>query len=68
MYAENLHLVCSTSLEHVESRTGAVALVFRWHMTRLSPVSPQSGLAWPCFLFPLIGRVESRRAHGRRRW
>jgi hypothetical protein len=38
----------------VESRTGAVALVFRWLMTRLSPTLPQSGLAWLCFLFPLI--------------
>ena len=36
----------------VESRTGAVALVFRWLMTRLSPVWPQSGLAWICFLLP----------------
>jgi len=31
-----------------------VALVFRWLMTRLSPTLPQSGLAWLCFLFPLI--------------
>src|SRR5689334_23819092 len=38
----------------VESRTGAVALVFRWRITRLSPALPQSGLAWLCFLFPLI--------------
>jgi hypothetical protein len=36
----------------VESRTGAVALVFRWLMTRLSPTLPQSGLAWLCFLLP----------------
>jgi len=38
----------------VESRTGAVALVFRWLMARLSPALPQSGLTWLCFLFPLI--------------
>jgi hypothetical protein len=38
----------------VESRTGAVALVFRWLMAQLSPALPQSGLAWLCFLFPLI--------------
>jgi hypothetical protein len=24
------------------------------HITRLSPALPQSGLAWLCFLFPLI--------------
>jgi len=40
--------------KRVESRTGAVALVFRWRITRLSPALPQSGLAWLCFLFPLI--------------
>jgi len=40
--------------KRVESRTGAVALVFRWLMTQLSPALPQSGLAWLCFLFPLI--------------
>jgi hypothetical protein len=40
--------------KRVESRTGAVALVFRWRITRLSLASPQSGLAWLCFLFPLI--------------
>ncbi len=38
--------------KQVESRTGAVALVFRWLMTRLSPALPQSGLAWLCFLLP----------------
>ena len=38
----------------VESRTGAVAVAFRWLMTRLSPALPQSGLAWLWFLFPLI--------------
>ena len=31
-----------------------MALVFRWRITRLSPALPQSGLAWLCFLFPLI--------------
>ena len=31
-----------------------MALVVRWLMARLSPTSPQSGLAWLCFLFPLI--------------
>jgi len=40
--------------KRVESRTGAGALVFRWLMARLSPALPQSGLAWLCFLFPLI--------------
>ena len=40
--------------EKVESRTGAVALAFRWLMAGLSPALPQSGLAWLCFLFPLI--------------
>jgi hypothetical protein len=40
--------------KRVESRTGAVALVFRWLVSRLSPALPQSGLAWLCFLFPLI--------------
>src|SRR5262249_59014875 len=30
--------------------------------------SPQSVLTWFCFLFPLMGGVGSRRAHGRRRW
>src|ERR1700757_4526334 len=40
--------------KRVESRTGAVALVFRWRIPRLSPALSQSGLAWLCFLFPLI--------------
>jgi hypothetical protein len=39
----------------VESRTGAVAVVSRWHSCALlSQGAPQSGLAWLCFLFPLI--------------
>ncbi len=38
----------------VESRTGAVALVSRWACDSAFASSPQSGLAWFCFLFPLI--------------
>jgi len=38
----------------VESRTGAVALVSRWRVDCAFAPSPQSGLAWFCFLFPLI--------------
>ena len=42
----------------VESRTGAVTVVSRWLLTEAFASPPQSGLAWFCFLFPLIGRVE----------
>ena len=38
----------------VESRTGAVALVFRWLLDEAFAAPPQSGLAWLCFLFPLV--------------
>ena len=38
----------------VESRTGAVTLVSRWIVDSAFASSPQSGLAWFCFLFPLI--------------
>jgi hypothetical protein len=39
----------------VESRTGAVTVVSRWHAyALLSQSAPQSGLTWLCFLFPLI--------------
>jgi hypothetical protein len=38
----------------VESRTGAVAVVSRWLVGVAFAVPPQSGLAWLCFLFPLI--------------
>jgi len=38
----------------VESRTGAVAVVSRWHCGWAFASPPQSGLAWLCFLFPLI--------------
>ena len=39
----------------MESRTGAVAVVSRWHAyALLSQSAPQSGLTWLCFLFPLI--------------
>jgi len=48
------HLTSNKAKRRVESRTGAGALVFRWLMARLSPALPQSGLAWLCFLFPLI--------------
>jgi hypothetical protein len=41
--------------QRVESRTGAVAVVSRWHAyALLSQSAPQSGLTWLCFLFPLI--------------
>src|ERR1035437_7881571 len=38
----------------VESRTGAVTVVSRWIVDSAFASSPQSGLAWCCFLFPLI--------------
>src|SRR5437660_7789827 len=38
----------------VESRTGAVTVVSRWLFDLAFAASPQSGLAWFCFLFPLI--------------
>src|ERR1700676_4974111 len=38
----------------VESRTGAVTVVSRWLVDWAFASSPQSGLAWSCFLFPLI--------------
>jgi hypothetical protein len=38
----------------VESRTGAVAVVSRWLVGLAFAGPPQSGLAWLCFLFPLI--------------
>jgi hypothetical protein len=38
----------------VESRTGAVAVVSRWLVGIAFALPPQSGLAWLCFLFPLI--------------
>src|ERR1019366_8785319 len=38
----------------VESRTGAVTVVSRWIVDSAFASSPQSGLAWSCFLFPLI--------------
>ena len=38
----------------VESRTGAVTVVSRWIFDLAFARSPQSGLAWFCFLFPLI--------------
>ena len=41
-------------VKRVESRTGAVALASRWLVGVLSHGPPQSGLAWFCFLFPLI--------------
>jgi len=47
-----IHLMMMLSL--VESRTGAVALVSRWRVDCAFAPSPQSGLAWFCFLFPLI--------------
>ena len=38
----------------VESRTGAVTVVSRWIFDVAFAAPPQSGLAWFCFLFPLI--------------
>ena len=38
----------------VESRTGAVTVVSRWVFDAAFALSPQSGLTWCCFLFPLI--------------
>jgi hypothetical protein len=38
----------------VESRTGAVTVVSRWIFGLAFAAPPQSGLAWFCFLFPLI--------------
>jgi hypothetical protein len=38
----------------VESRTGAVTLASRWGFDEAFAASPQSGLTWFCFLFPLI--------------
>jgi len=44
----------SSAMWRVESRTGAVAVVSRWLVDSAFALSPQSGLAWLCFLFPLI--------------
>jgi hypothetical protein len=41
-------------LTRVESRTGAVTVVSRWIFDVAFAAPPQSGLAWFCFLFPLI--------------
>jgi hypothetical protein len=41
-------------LWRVESRTGAATVVSRWLFDWAFAASPQSGLAWFCFLFPLI--------------
>jgi len=46
---------CQRSMQPgVESRTGAVTVVSRWLVDGAFAASPQSGLAWSCFLFPLI--------------
>ena len=42
------------TVNEVESRTGAVALASRWLVGWAFASPPQSGLAWLCFLFPLI--------------
>jgi len=42
------------ALSGVESRTGAVTVVSRWIFDLAFASPPQSGLAWFCFLFPLI--------------
>jgi hypothetical protein len=41
-------------MTRVESRTGAVTIVSRWIFDVAFAAPPQSGLAWFCFLFPLI--------------
>jgi hypothetical protein len=41
-------------IDRVESRTGAVTVVSRWIFGVAFAAPPQSGLAWSCFLFPLI--------------
>src|SRR5207237_1242999 len=41
-------------MRRVESRTGAVTLVYGWLVDLAFAAPPQSGLAWSCFLFPLI--------------
>ena len=41
-------------VNEVESRTGAVTVVSRWLLDVAFASLPQSGLAWFCFLFPLI--------------
>src|SRR5260370_39747613 len=38
----------------VESRTGAVTVVSRWLVDFAFAAPPQPGLAWFCFLLPLI--------------
>ncbi len=47
-------VIGSATLTRVESRTGAVTVVSRWIVDSAFASSPQSGLAWFCFLFPLI--------------
>src|SRR3984885_12652221 len=42
------------ALSRVEPRTGAVTVVSRWLIDLAFASAPQSGLAWSCFLFPLI--------------
>jgi len=63
-----LQTSCSSVADHtlsviesrVENRRSGVSLPVAADEAFAS--SPQSGLAWFCFLFPLIGRVGSRRA------
>src|SRR5262249_23709983 len=45
---------CKSGDWGVESRTGAVTVASRWVCDSGFTSSPQSGLAWFCFLFPLI--------------
>src|SRR6516162_9167846 len=44
----------SVVIRRVESRTGAVTVVSRWVCDSAFTSSPQSGLTWFGFLFPLI--------------
>jgi hypothetical protein len=46
--------LCGFKDHRVESRTGAVTVVSRWLVDLAFAAPPQSGLAWFCFLFPLI--------------
>jgi len=49
-----MYFVRTARFQSVESRTGAVALAFRWLLDGAFAPPPQSDLAWLCFLFPLV--------------
>src|SRR6516162_5222062 len=52
--AVDQHLSTAHVKWRVESRTGAVTVVSRWVCDSAFTSSPQSGLTWFGFLFPLI--------------